>query len=885
MVTLLLIPSVLVTGTAVDSARIYASRSIVQDANQLAANSVLASYDALLQDLYGLYGIMATDSQLADMINKYIEISIYGQESRNMGLGTFQLTYGSNLQPGTITAAPNMNLGNTEVLRRQIEEYAKFRAPVILVTGILDKLESFKKVKKDADVIKQKMDIDKDLEKLGKSYQEMYDLIQEINGCREEQQKIVDGINAILTAIADPIVDKMINTARRWYYEDIDNDDEHYVNDDKRYYSYLCDNIKRLISGSGNIKIDNDWDKGHYEGEEENPRWVNGRFRGSRQISERSLEKWLEYGTERMGKFYPQKLDELVELCKKIDNDKEKLRKKVNELERKLNEEDGCSDQLKESLTSSSSSGYDGVSMMDYYRRLLEYNVTAMGEAMREYNTPQLEAMADLVDKDTFVWQEYLDGEAIEGSQIPLSKLKSLKSDPEYAIDAGDYPLLNLFAGPSLTNIKVPDDPHPLGVQVSSDPNPFKYFQSPQFASTKNPEFYDLLEQMWGAKKDGDKKKAKGVATKIFKVIQDMFLEIGNYEPEGAWKYEPSAGTGGDSGGAPLETNFGADGDWSKEDEGRDKTTDALNDSIITRLGDIGDDIANKGLLLIYDSEMFSNFTTNKKDDDTTEKSMSGIPFGTDVNYYYQSEMEYLYAGNLNNAQANLATVTGMLFLVRFVFNYIASFQISGVTSVVGQVRTALSFSGPFAFVISELVRVGFALGESVTDVSRLRSGHEVALFKTNNSNNWKFSISGLTATAEGLAEDFTVSKGDDDSDDIDRSVLDDDGSITLNYKNYLQIFMLFVSDTVLAERTQNLIQLNLTTKRNGFGSNDHIAMENAMTAATLEELSKAMTGFSLTTTMDLRMLFLSMRMAQEGVNGVVPPGTIPISVTDYRGY
>ena len=50
-------------------------------------------------------------------------------------------------------------------------------------------------------------------------------------------------------------------------------------------------------------------------------------------------------------------------------------------------------------------------------------------------------------------------------------------------------------------------------------------------------------------------------------------------------------------------------------------------------------------------------------------------------------------------------------------------------------------------------------------------------------------------------------------------------------------------------------------------------------------KLENAFTGFEVTTTADLRMLFLSMPFAQRGVNGVVPPGTLPISVTDYRGY
>ncbi len=60
IVTLLLIPSILISGTAVDVARFYSAKSVVQDANTLGANAMLAQYDALLKYLYGLYGIEDT---------------------------------------------------------------------------------------------------------------------------------------------------------------------------------------------------------------------------------------------------------------------------------------------------------------------------------------------------------------------------------------------------------------------------------------------------------------------------------------------------------------------------------------------------------------------------------------------------------------------------------------------------------------------------------------------------------------------------------------------------------------------------------------------------------------------------------------------------------
>ena len=132
-VTLLLIPAVLVSGTAVDLARIHTARSIVQDANQLAANSVLTQYNALLKDLYGVFGIAEDDPVLGQLLNDYIAVSIFGDSDQDRSLGTLQLFYGSNIRPADPHFADGKNLRNEDVLRRQIEEYMKFRGPVVIV--------------------------------------------------------------------------------------------------------------------------------------------------------------------------------------------------------------------------------------------------------------------------------------------------------------------------------------------------------------------------------------------------------------------------------------------------------------------------------------------------------------------------------------------------------------------------------------------------------------------------------------------------------------------------------------------------------------------------------------------------------------------------------
>jgi len=101
-----------------------------------------------------------------------------------------------------------------------------------------------------------------------------------------------------------------------------------------------------------------------------------------------------------------------------------------------------------------------------------------------------------------------------------------------------------------------------------------------------------------------------------------------------------------------------------------------------------------------------------------------------------------------------------------------------------------------------------------------------------------------------------------------------------LLYTDYLRLFLLLVDGDTLAVRISNLIELNVTNYDQGINAD-----EEKMANAERFDLTKAITGFSLTTTAEMKMLFLSMPMAQQGVNGVIPPKTLTVSTTDYRGY
>ena len=378
----------------------------------------------------------------------------------------------------------------------------------------------------------------------------------------------------------------------------------------------------------------------------------------------------------------------------------------------------------------------------------------------------------------------------------------------------------------------------------------FKVFQDSKFNSTKNKDFYELLVKLNSNADTQLKKDAEEITSETMQEAKNKLKTL-TLTPDGAKYYKASN---------EADISFLSDDKWKDSDAGISNISSSMDSSIIKKLGDFTNDISNKILLLTYDTEMFSNFKTEK---DTL--TMSGIPMNTDVNYFFQSELEYLYNGNSNSARSNIASVTRMLFLVRFVFNYTSTFTIKTVNT---EITTLSAVGGNFAFIVRELLRVAYATGETAIDLNNLLSkpnepSNSVPIFKTEQS--WSFGISSdLKETIEK-----SVPSPSDSSKDID-----------LVYKDYLRIFLLFVNSDDLANRTADLISWNITNKKN-----DIQADEDKMSGTEIFDMSKLHTDFMITSTVDMRMLFLSMPFAQKGANGVIPPKKLPISVTDYRGY
>jgi hypothetical protein len=185
LLAMMVLASVLVEGTRVKSAATQ-----IDSALDSSVKSALANYNYLLKELYGLMALSGDDPELLkDEIAYYLERTLMiadtnenDAESESLWNAINDSKTGSSvldffgfsdngLPPldlydygiEKLKVQPLYNLSEPEVLRAQILEYMKYRAPKQLAEGLMDKFLTFKDFKKQSDVLSKKMDVDKKL--------------------------------------------------------------------------------------------------------------------------------------------------------------------------------------------------------------------------------------------------------------------------------------------------------------------------------------------------------------------------------------------------------------------------------------------------------------------------------------------------------------------------------------------------------------------------------------------------------------------------------------------------------------------------------------------------------------------------------------------------
>lgn len=167
---IVLVPMLIVSSIFVDVGRLKLAKAVAESAGDLTLNTALTNYDAVLKDMYGLFAASQDVDELYDNLETYYRKSVEAagipevdaenyvdqimqflkSESGSDDLLNIDLTDFEVIRP---TGA---HLGNPAILKTQIVEFMKYRAPINLGMGIFDALNSFKNLKAQTKLVDDK---------------------------------------------------------------------------------------------------------------------------------------------------------------------------------------------------------------------------------------------------------------------------------------------------------------------------------------------------------------------------------------------------------------------------------------------------------------------------------------------------------------------------------------------------------------------------------------------------------------------------------------------------------------------------------------------------------------------------------------------------------
>ncbi|MCL2226602.1 MAG: DUF5702 domain-containing protein [Oscillospiraceae bacterium] len=833
-ITLLLIPAMLISGTAVDLARIHTAHSTIQNANQLAANTMLTQYKALLYDIYGIMGIAEDDPILWKLLDDYIKVAVFGEEHQDRSLGTFQIFYGSNITLEEPYFPEDKNLRNEDVLRRQIEEYMKFRGPVLLVQELLERLTD-NKIVADSRIINDKLGIDSAIADIHEKYKELHTAISAADRCTQAIGGIAGGSFGFMSSVLTEIHGEFLSLATL-----------------NIAYMQAQTPMERMHIES------------LYEARRQN---ISALTVGSRRTG---LIQAIENAKRQADNFKP-RFDLVVTLARELDTMKDALRIKIDDFEQRVNNGE-ISEELRSAFTQAQ--GDPPSSLISQYRSIISWAIEPMAIVFRDGGYSYI----DDIHKPMLDEVRYRNRLNESGPGLSIEELTNLPSDSRFNI--GPMNLAMFFA--SIPGDNVTYRMLPGFLRFAEHPGDNAAFFAELDAMMNQPplppvKLYDGQPDAAGANSE---KQQRNLITELLDLAHKAYNGLRN-EPLGAMYINDAA--------TPAA-----------EDVNILDVLKLIPQAVASPVLNIMDDplgsLANAGdyvLLLTYCSYMFSNYSTSKPEsvgktlsslnEADFDKNLNGVPMSPKANYFYQSELEYLYNGS-DNASTNLSAVTRLLLLVRLVCNYIKVFSVPEVTAIVTSIKAAFAWAPPLAVILGELARAAFVAAESVVDVAALRSGHRVPLFKNTAAGQWICTPRGVLAAATRVISDGSV----------DGSGFNDEKGFS--YIGYMMFFFLTRavfytgSDgnaaTELARRAGNLIEWNIVNFESG-STADEGMMAEALARPNRFELAKMKTDFSLTTAVDLRMLFLSMAFAQNfsDSRGIGMPLAMPIRVTEHRGY
>lgn len=197
----------LLAALLVDATRVHAAKTEVQAAAEIATQNILTRYDEYLYELYGLFAVTDMDQDaIASSVKDYIDQMVclgVGEDSSlskvmdqsvffDAGIDKAWKPYELDLK---VTAGSNVTLASNDVLKSQILDQMKFRAPVQIADSFLDFLDTVGELEEVKDAIEEKNASEEKLQEC-------------IDALEKTKQQTKETKNKIINYCVDPVTTK-----------------------------------------------------------------------------------------------------------------------------------------------------------------------------------------------------------------------------------------------------------------------------------------------------------------------------------------------------------------------------------------------------------------------------------------------------------------------------------------------------------------------------------------------------------------------------------------------------------------------------------------------------------------------------------------------------
>ena len=172
---IILVPMLVVSSLFVDASRVKLARGVAQSAGDLVLNTALTNYDTQLKDLYGLFATSQDTEELFERLEDYYRSSIISagvneQDTEDI-ISNIMNSLGSVAKTGDVSDLLNMEiidfgveknseltLANASVIKKQVIDFMKYRAPINTGLSFITSLKSFTTLSKQTELVQRRQE-------------------------------------------------------------------------------------------------------------------------------------------------------------------------------------------------------------------------------------------------------------------------------------------------------------------------------------------------------------------------------------------------------------------------------------------------------------------------------------------------------------------------------------------------------------------------------------------------------------------------------------------------------------------------------------------------------------------------------------------------------